>query len=361
MRIFLNVDGQMCDYCAWIEKILRPTRLKAAPTIWVSGPEEPKTAVKYDRAILVHGMAESVSSRREMNEILERIERAATVAYKELAKGCESVDAVELAIRLLESDESNFELEGDVYSSDGINSSVIRDAAIMDSDLNSGSVGAVTGICHPITLAKKVMQDTDHVLIVESGVRKLVNTETSEVGFATKNDFRRKDQRLYGAIARDREGRLACGVSTIDDRDQSVARSSMSAGGTVLGCGIFADKESCCSVSSEDRAIYVYAPASKIIGRLKHERATARANGEAVRVDVALNAELKNFVKDTGQSCIGAAALSLQGEPEVAFKSCYFPWARCSKGVITSSCVKEETFTKNVGELDMPLDCQCHR
>lgn len=170
-----------------------------------------------------------------------------------------------------------------------------------------------------------------------------------------------KGLKLYGAVARDRRGRMSCGISTFDDREEIIARSSMSASGTVLGCGIFADAQSCCTVSGTDTAIYKYAPARKVVERLNRELEEHRENSSSSFIDHILRDELKQFVESTGESSTGIAALNVEGDARVAFESNYFPWACCNHGKITSGCVKGEVFTKNVEEnLDMPLDCECH-
>ena len=133
----------------------------------------------------------------------------------------------------------------------------------------------------------------------------------------------------------------------------------MTAGATVLGCGIFSNNEDCCTVSGEDRALYVYGPARKIIKRLNRERAEI-IKDTVDKIVETLNDELTNFIKETGESCIGTSSLGIKGKPKVAFKSQYFPWACCYRGEITSGCINDEIFTRAVGDLDMPLDCECH-
>ena len=168
----------MCDYCAWIEKLLRPPAVESADMCTKIITEETKdhnvhkSPVKSDPTILVHGTASSGCSREEINETLGAIEEAAIQAYKELAKGCSSVDAIELAIRYLETEDSSSGIEN--------NLSVVRNAALMSNDFNAGCVGAVIGDSHPISLAKKVLQETEHVLIVENGAQNLSDTTARE-------------------------------------------------------------------------------------------------------------------------------------------------------------------------------------
>lgn len=77
------------------------------------------------------------------------MKRAAVTAYCDLSKGCSSVDAVERAIRHMESKKYfNCAYGGSLDA----NGEVVMDAGIMTDDFRAGCVGAVRNIAHPITL-----------------------------------------------------------------------------------------------------------------------------------------------------------------------------------------------------------------
>ncbi|XP_072760008.1 isoaspartyl peptidase/L-asparaginase isoform X1 [Anoplolepis gracilipes] len=98
-----------------------------------------------------------------------QVKNAAVAAYRNLIKGCCSLDAVEHAICHMENKKYfNCAYGGSL----DVNGEVVMDAAIMTNDLRVGCVGAVRNITHPITLAKLVLQQTEHVLIVEEGAQK---------------------------------------------------------------------------------------------------------------------------------------------------------------------------------------------
>lgn len=78
-----------------------------------------------------------------------QVKRAAVIAYRDLLKGCCSLDAVERAIRHMEN-KKNFNCA--YGGSLDVNGEVVMDAAIMTNDLRAGCVGAVRNIAHPITL-----------------------------------------------------------------------------------------------------------------------------------------------------------------------------------------------------------------
>ena len=84
-----------------------------------------------------------------------------------LDRGGTSLDAVEAAIRILE-DDPNFNAgRGAVFAADGTNQ---LDAAIMDgSNMKAGAVADVTSTRHPISLARAVMEKSQHVMLAGAG------------------------------------------------------------------------------------------------------------------------------------------------------------------------------------------------
>lgn len=77
------------------------------------------------------------------------MKNAAVAAYRDLIKGCCSLDAVERAICHMENKKYfNCAYGGSLDA----NGEVVMDAAIMTNDLRVGCVGAVRNIAHPITL-----------------------------------------------------------------------------------------------------------------------------------------------------------------------------------------------------------------
>ncbi len=62
--------------------------------------------------------------------------------------------------------------KGSVFTRDGKHE---LDASIMVSDLRCGAVSAVTNIKNPITLARKVMEETQHVHITAQGAERFAD------------------------------------------------------------------------------------------------------------------------------------------------------------------------------------------
>lgn len=122
-------------------------------------------------AIVLHGGA-GIIERASMNPTTEAAYRAslaqATQAGAQvLDRGGTSLDAVESAIRILEDDPLFNAGRGADFAADGRNE---LDAAIMDgSNMKAGAVGDVTRTRHPISLARAVMEKSQHVFLVGQG------------------------------------------------------------------------------------------------------------------------------------------------------------------------------------------------
>lgn len=240
-----------------------PARLTLAcllfwPSAFAFADREPPVA------IAIHGGAGTLA-RNHMDaereaEIRATLAAAARAGYAVLADGGRSLDAVQVAIRLLE-DSPHFNAgKGAVFNADGHNE---LDASIMDgATLNAGAVAAVRRIRNPIDLAQRVMTHSQHVMLIGEGAE----TFAVEQGFELVDpeyfhtDFRwealqkaRADEsagaapsaRLYstvGAVALDQAGNLAAGTSTGGMTNKRFGRVGDS---PIIGAGTYADNRSC--------------------------------------------------------------------------------------------------------------------
>ncbi len=92
---------------------------------------------------------------------------ANTAAWAVLGQNGKALDAVEAGVRVPEADPKiNSVGYGGLPDRDG---RVTLDACIMDEQGNCGSVAALEHILHPISVARKVMEDTPHVMLVGDG------------------------------------------------------------------------------------------------------------------------------------------------------------------------------------------------
>src|SRR5437867_5990682 len=91
-------------------------------------------------------------------------------AWEVLLAGKPALDAVEQGVMVPEADpEVNSVGYGGIPDEDG---KVTLDACIMDSNGNAGSVAALENIMHPISVARLVMERTNHVMLVGEGAKR---------------------------------------------------------------------------------------------------------------------------------------------------------------------------------------------
>ena len=92
---------------------------------------------------------------------------ANTAAMESLLNGDKAIDAVEIGVKVPEADpECNSVGYGGWPDRDG---NVTLDACIMDETGNCGSVSFLQNIKHPISVARKVMDETPHVMLSGEG------------------------------------------------------------------------------------------------------------------------------------------------------------------------------------------------
>src|SRR6188768_3283404 len=122
-------------------------------------------------AIVIHGGA-GVIERKELTAEQEAayrgaLTRAIGAGSDVLGKGGTALDAVEATIVLMEDDPLFNAGRGAVFTAEGRNE---LDASIMDGrTLAAGAVAGVTRTRHPISLARRVMEKTPHVMLMGDG------------------------------------------------------------------------------------------------------------------------------------------------------------------------------------------------
>src|SRR5579875_3424585 len=94
------------------------------------------------------------------------LRESANAGYKILkSKGGSAIDAVEEAIQVLEDSKVFNAGAGSCLTLEG---KISTDASIMEGSLNCGSIGDANVVKNPISLARSVMEKSDHVLMVGS-------------------------------------------------------------------------------------------------------------------------------------------------------------------------------------------------
>ena len=118
-------------------------------------------------------------------------ENANATAWEVLAKGGTALDAVEQGARAEEGDINNTTVGiGATPDRDG---NVTLDACIMDKDSNCGSVVYLQNIAHPISVARKVMEETPHIILAGKGAEQFAY----EQGFKKTNLLTEKAKKTW--------------------------------------------------------------------------------------------------------------------------------------------------------------------
>ncbi len=111
-------------------------------------------------------------------EYKKKLEEAVLAGYKALQDGKTSLDAVEVAIRILEDSPLFNAGKGAVFTADGKNE---LDASIMDGKtLAAGAVAGLHHIKNPISLARMVMEKSPHVMMVGDGAEQFAKSMNIE-------------------------------------------------------------------------------------------------------------------------------------------------------------------------------------
>ena len=119
-------------------------------------------------SLVLHG-GSGVIDREDLSPEQDRAYRAALAAASEagaavLRAAGTAMEAVETAVRVLEDDPLFNAGRGAVYTAEG---RAELDAAIMDgASLAAGAVAGVTRTRNPIALAREVLENSDHVMLV---------------------------------------------------------------------------------------------------------------------------------------------------------------------------------------------------
>ena len=177
-------------------------------------------------SIIVHGGAGALDADR-IPRCRMGCELAARAGHAVLERGGSALDAVEAAVRVLEDDPEFNAGYGAVLNRDG---AVEVDAALFDGSLRGGGVGAVPWMRHPITLARRVLEDGQHLLLVGDGAVSFARDhgmapELPAAMITDRTRARWEKERMgrarpsatgdtVGALARDASGRIAAGSST---------------------------------------------------------------------------------------------------------------------------------------------------
>lgn len=230
----------------------------------MSGVAEAQTEKKRF-AIALHGGAGQSPKEDIKGDVMTSLGKALDIGVDVLKQGGTSLDAVEQVIRYLEDDPLFNAGRGAVFNAAGQHE---LDSSIMDGKtLGCGGVAAVRTVRHPISLARLVMEKTEHVLLTTDGAEKFADEMGSKIERVENSWFstekRRKELEkaqnaakskqanvnttdLYhstvGCVALDLHGNLAAGTSTGGRTNKKYGRVGDS---PIIGAGTYANNATC--------------------------------------------------------------------------------------------------------------------
>jgi L-asparaginase / beta-aspartyl-peptidase len=319
IRIFKTVLGLVCG-CVVADM--------ATSEAWAGEGSQQKTW-----AIVVHGGAGTVS-KDAAPETVQAWRDGLRVALEKgksiVEAGGTSLDAVEATIRILEDNPLFNAGKGAVFNSAGGHE---LDSSIMDgSSLDGGAVAGVTTVKNPISLARRVMDETRHVLLAGPGAeqfateQKVDRVKNSYFSTARRREswnrvrVREANQPVsrvtaaqpwhYGTVGcavLDSHGNLAAGTSTGGLTNKKFGRVGDS---PILGAGTYADNETCAvSATGTGEQFIRHTVAAQISQLMRHRSWTLKQSAEYV-----LNQRLN---KGDG----GVIAVDLHGNIEWVYTS----------------------------------------
>ena len=200
------------------------------------------------------------------------LKEALSTGYAVLENGGTSIDAVEKAVIILEDSHLFNAGKGAVFTAD---ESHEMDASIMNGKtLNAGAVSLISGIKNPVSLAKDVMEKSEHVFLAGEGAMQFAkmnaykiekdtyfydefrhqqwleikDTDSFQLDHATKKDSKFG---TVGAVACDQNGNIAAATSTGGMTNKKFGRVGDS---PMIGAGNYANNKTCaisCTGSGE--------------------------------------------------------------------------------------------------------------
>lgn len=245
---------------------------------------------------------------------------ANAAAWQILEQKGTAIDAVEAGVRVTESDPENTSVGlGGLPDRDG---HVTLDACIMDHHSNCGAVAFLQDIENPVSVARKVMEATNHVMLVGAGAKRFA----LEQQFEERNLLTEKSKKAWeawrlksqyaplinsenhdtiGMLALDAAGNLSGACTTSGMAYKLHGRVGDS---PLIGAGLFVDNEvgAACATGVGEAVIRI-AGSAIVVELMRNGMTPDAACKEAVNRIVAKHKDLTNLQ-------VGFLALNNQGE-----------------------------------------------
>ncbi len=263
-------------------------------------------------------------------QYLAALERALALGYEALKSGRSAIDAVELAVKELEDCPLFNAGRGSVFTSEGKHE---MDASIMEGEFQkAGAVSLVSGLKNPISLARDVMEKTDHVYLAGKGAmqfaehlgyqfydndyffdefrfqqwQEIKDTDRVQLDHTPKGD---EKFGTVGAVACDQFGHLAAATSTGGMTNKRYGRIGDS---SLIGCGTYAYDKTCAVSCTGNGEFFIRSVAAYDVSALMEFR--------GIGLDEATRSVVHERVKNIGGEG-GLIAIDRHGNVSLPFNS----------------------------------------
>ena len=249
--------------------------------------------------IVVHGGAGVLSnlSKEKQFIIEQKVSETIISAYEILQKGGSSLDAVEFVVSEFEDSPLFNAGKGSVYTSDETQE---MDASIMYGfDRSAGAVASVKKIKNPIKLARKVLEETEHVLLVGEGAESFAESIGEAIVEPSYFHSEKNLKRLrklkskiadsdsiqdkigtVGAVAIDKKGNISAATSTGGMTNKMPGR----VGDTpIIGSGTWAQNRVCGVSSTGHGEFFIkFQVAKEVCARMEYLNQSLEDSSNAV-------------------------------------------------------------------------------
>ncbi|MBX7056268.1 MAG: isoaspartyl peptidase/L-asparaginase [Pyrinomonadaceae bacterium] len=303
---------------------------------------------------IIHGGAGVISKAamtpEKEKEFRAKLEEAVLAGYKALQAGKTSLDAVEIAIRIMEDSPLFNAGKGAVFTNEGKNE---LDASIMyGKTLAAGSAAGLRHVKNPISLARAIMEKSEHVMMIGDGAEKFAKQQNIELvdekyfwtqhrWDALQNILKEEKQKIervergksesvkpsassnsvpavaesqnrfgtVGAVALDRYGDLAAGTSTGGMTNKKYGRVGDA---PIIGAGTYANNDSCAVSATGWGEYFIRLGVARDIASLMEYRAMPIQNA----ADMVIKQKLQKLGGDGG-----IVAMDKFGNMAISFNS----------------------------------------
>ncbi len=244
-------------------------------------------------SIALHGGAGNMKpenfTEEQIDEYQQELSKALSIGVEILKSGGSSTDAVEQVVRYLEDCPLFNAGKGAVFTHEGRNE---LDAAIMDgSTLKAGAVAGVTDVKNPVSLARRVMDASPHVMLSGKGASDFAREQgiervDSSYFFTPQrwNDLQqilsKEKMGTVGCVALDIHGNLAAATSTGGMTNKRWGRVGDA---PIIGAGTYANNATCAVSATGHGEFFIrYTVAHDISALMEYQNLSLNAAVEKV-------------------------------------------------------------------------------